>query len=92
MAIKRLHLVIHGAVQGVYFRDYSKAEALKLGVAGWIQNMSNGTVEAVIEGEDDQVSLMLDWLEVGSPGSEVEKIVAREERPYGETGAFNIRF
>ena len=92
MAIKRLHLVLHGKIQGVYFRDYAKAEALKLEVAGWIQNMSDGTVEAVIEGEDEQVSLMLDWLEVGSPGSEVEKIVAREERPYGETGAFNIRF
>ena len=92
MAIKRLHLVIHGKIQGVYFRDYAKAEALKLEVAGWIQNMTDGTVEAVIEGEDEQVSLMLDWLEVGSPGSEVEKIVAREERPYGETGAFNIRF
>ena len=92
MAIKRLHLVIHGKIQGVYFRDYTKAEALSLGVAGWIQNMSNGTVEAVIEGESELVDKMLAWLEVGSPGSEVEKIVAREERPYGETGAFNIRF
>ena len=54
--------------------------------------MSNGTVEAVVEGEAEQVDKMIEWLEVGSPGAEVEKIVAREERPYGEAGAFNIRF
>ena len=92
MATKRFHVVIHGKVQGVYFRDYTKAEALKLGVAGWIKNKPDGTVEAVIEGDTDKVDMMIKWLEGGSPGSEVSKIEVREERPYGETGAFNIRF
>lgn len=92
MAIKRVHVIIHGTIQGVYFRDYTKAEALEIGVAGWIKNMPDGTVETVVEGEEEKVEQMLKWLEKGSPGSEVTQIIVKEERPYGETGAFNIRF
>ncbi len=93
MAIKRAKIIVHGTVQGVYFRDYAKAEALKLGLSGWVKNLKNGkSVETVIEGEYKEVVQMIKWLKKGSPGSVVTSIEIKEERPTGETAAFNIRF
>lgn len=93
MAIKRAKIIVHGTVQGVYFRDYAKAEALKLGLSGWVKNLKNGkSVETVIEGEYNEVVQMIKWLKKGSPGSVVTSIEIKEERPTGETAAFNIRF
>lgn len=84
---------MHGTVQGIYFRDYAKAEALKLGLSGWVRNLRNGTsVETVIEGNADVVNQMVEWLKVGSPGAVITKVDITEERPAGETAAFNIRF
>ena len=93
MTIKRAKIIVHGTVQGVYFRDYAKAEALKLGLAGWVKNLKNGkSVEAVVEGNAEQVVQMVKWLKQGSPGSVVTGVDISEERPAGETAAFNIRF
>ena len=93
LAIKRAKIIVHGTVQGVYFRDYAKAEALKLGLSGWVKNLKNGkSVETVIEGEYKEVVLMIKWLKKGSPGSVVTSIDLTEERPTGDTAAFNIRF
>ena len=93
MAVKRVKVIVHGTVQGVYFRDYAKAEALKLGLSGWVKNLKDGTsVETVIEGEADLVLQMVRWLKKGSPGAEVTSIDINQERPTGETAAFNIRF
>lgn len=93
MRIKRVKVIVHGTVQGIYFRDYAKAEALKLGVSGWVRNLKNGTsVETVVEGNADVVNQMVEWLKAGSPGSVITSVDITEERPAGETAAFNIRF
>ena len=93
MAIKRAKIIVHGTVQGVYFRDYAKAEALKLELSGWVKNLKDGkSVEVVIEGNAKEVIQMIKWLKIGSPGSIVTGIDVKEERPTGETAAFNIRF
>lgn len=93
MTIKRAKVIVHGTVQGVFFRDYAKAEALKLGLSGWVKNLKNGTsVETVIEGNGEQVIQMVKWLKVGSPGSIVTSVDITEEQPGGATAAFNIRF
>ncbi len=93
MAIKRVKVIAHGTVQGVYFRDYAKAEALKLGISGWVQNLKDGSsVETVIEGEGTLVLQMVRWLKKGSPGSVITSVDITQERPAGETAAFNIRF
>ena len=52
---KRLHLIIHGKVQGVLFRDNTRKEAQSLGLTGWVKNNPDGTVEAMIEGEEDKL-------------------------------------
>jgi acylphosphatase len=93
MSIKRVRVILHGTVQGVYFRDYCKAEALKLGLSGWVKNLKDGkSVEAVVEGNVEQVIEMVRWLKKGSPGSVISKVEITEERPAGEIAAFNIRF
>ncbi|MCK4839958.1 MAG: acylphosphatase [Desulfobulbaceae bacterium] len=93
MSIKRAKIIVHGTVQGVFFRDYAKAEALKLGLSGWVKNLKKGkSVETVIEGEYNEVVQMIKWLKKGSPGSVVTSIEVKEERPTGDAAAFNIRF
>jgi acylphosphatase len=89
--IRRVHVIVHGIVQGVFFRDYTRREAWALGVNGWVRNRRDGTVEAVIEGEEDKVAAMIDWLHAGSPHSVVESLDISDEEPRNEKG-FDIRY
>ncbi|MCW3481257.1 acylphosphatase [Neisseriaceae bacterium JH1-16] len=69
-----LHLIIHGKVQGVYYRDSAVAIARELGVKGWVRNRSDGTVEAVVCGDGDAVDAFVAWAHQGSPASRVERV------------------
>ena len=66
--------IVHGKVQGVFFRDSTVKQAKKLDLTGWVKNMSNGTVSLLAEGKDNQLKLFKDWLQKGSPLSKVEKV------------------
>jgi len=88
----RVHVVVEGKVQGVYYRTYAQAEGIKLGVSGWVRNRADGTVEAAVEGEPDKVNEMVAWFKIGSPISQVSRVLVAEEKPLGEKGAFNIRY
>ena len=59
----RKHVVVHGRVQGVFFRDSTRQRAQAAGVAGWVANRADGTVEAVFEGDDDAVETLVRWVE-----------------------------
>ncbi|MEX2457120.1 MAG: acylphosphatase, partial [Balneolaceae bacterium] len=59
------HLIIKGRVQGVGFRYFTKKNAESLGVQGWVKNLSNGDVETVIQGEEEQVKEMVNYLKSG---------------------------
>lgn len=71
---KTLHLVIHGRVQGVFFRDSMRREAQRCGVAGWVRNRGDGTVEAMVQGGADAVESMLDWARHGSSQARVDRV------------------
>ncbi|MDO8464366.1 MAG: acylphosphatase [Gallionella sp.] len=71
---KVLHIVIHGRVQGVYFRDSMRREAQKLGIAGWVRNRSDGTVEAVVQGEPADVDAIVRWAHHGPEYAHVERV------------------
>jgi acylphosphatase len=90
IGIKRVHVIVAGRVQGVYFRAFTRDEAVRLGLSGWVRNRPNGSVEAIIEGKETAVEKMLQWLHQGSPNSNVEKVEAIEEPPVGGAHTFEI--
>lgn len=73
-ARKTLHLVIHGRVQGVFFRDSMRREAQHLAIAGWVRNRSDGTVEAAVQGEPGAVDAILRWARRGPQRAQVERV------------------
>jgi acylphosphatase len=72
------HLIIHGRVQGVFFRDWTVDTAASLGVSGWVRNLPDGTVEAHLEGELHNVDRMIAALHDGPPRAQVERIEQRD--------------
>lgn len=88
----RAHVIIHGLVQGVWFRASTKDEALRIGVAGWVRNLPEGAVEAVFEGEKKKVEEIVGWCYKGPPGARVTKVDLSWEPYRGELKHFDIRY
>jgi acylphosphatase len=88
--MKRSRVVVHGHVQGVFFRDTARRRALREDVAGWASNRPDGTVEAVFEGEPEAVDRLVDFCREGPRGAHVERLERFDETPEGLTG-FSIR-
>ena len=86
----RRRVVVHGYVQGVFFRDSARRLAQRHGVGGWIANRWDGTVEAVFEGEPDAVERLVAFCREGPRGAQVESVDVSEEEPEGLAG-FNVR-
>jgi acylphosphatase len=86
----RRRVVVHGNVQGVFFRDTARREAEARGVAGWITNRPDGAVEAVFEGDQEAVEALVDFCRRGPRGAEVESVDESREEPEGLSG-FDIR-
>jgi acylphosphatase len=86
----RRRAVVHGRVQGVFFRDTTRRRAETVGVAGWVANRPDGTVEAVFEGDPDAVESMLRFCREGPGRAEVERVDVIEEPVEGLSG-FAIR-
>ena len=82
--------MVHGRVQGVFFRDSTRERARAHGVSGWVSNRRDGAVEAVLEGPSDAVDRVLRFLETGPPRAEVERVEVSEEPPEGLSG-FQVR-
>lgn len=77
---------ILGRVQGVFFRASCARQATALGVAGWVRNGADGSVEAVFEGEDRAVAAILRWCRTGPRGARVDEVVVTDEAPEGLAG------
>ena len=77
-------------MQGVFFRDSVRREADSRGVAGWVRNCADGTVEAVFEGSEEAVTAMVDFCRASPGHSAVERVDAADEPPAGLTG-FSVR-
>lgn len=80
------HLVVHGTVQGVFFRASAESEASRLGVTGWVRNRSDGTVEMVVEGDEAAVGRMVSWARRGPERAEVTGVDVEECPEEGHTG------
>lgn len=88
--VVRVHVVVSGLVQGVWYRQSCQERASARGVAGWVRNLDDGTVEAVLEGEQPAVETVLAWMADGPPGAMVSGLRVADEAPTGETG-FSVR-
>jgi acylphosphatase len=88
----RLSAIVHGMVQGVNFRYYTRLQARKLGLVGYVRNQWDGTVEVVAEGERGTLQRLLAWLHVGPRSAFVERVDAQWEEPTGEFTRFEVRY
>jgi acylphosphatase len=82
----RRRVIVHGRVQGVFFRDTTRRMAESRGVAGWARNNPDGSVEAVFEGDADAVDEMVRFAQEGPRGASVERVEVIDEEPDGLTG------
>lgn len=91
MATRRVHILIHGDVQGIGFRHHTAKKARELGLSGFVRNLPNGSVEIVAEGETAKVEELLVFCRRGPPMATVMEVVAEEEKATGEFEGFAIR-
>lgn len=81
---------MHGRVQGVFFRDSTRSAADSRGLAGWVRNCPDGTVQAWFEGAEDAVESLVRWCRDGPSRADVEKVDVENVEPEGHSG-FEVR-
>jgi acylphosphatase len=86
MAVIRKRVVVHGRVQGVFFRDTTRRMAQSRGVAGWVRNCPDGSVEAAFEGEPEAVEAMVSFARQGPRGASVTTVDVIDEPPEDARG------
>jgi len=88
----RTYLIIEGRVQGVWFRESTRRKAAALGLTGWVRNRPDGTVEAVVEGPEQEVEELVSWCRIGPPSARVTTVHRNQEIWKGEFDTFDIVF
>jgi acylphosphatase len=88
--VVRRRVVVTGRVQGVWFRESCRRAAAGLGLAGWVANLPDGSVEAVFEGPEQAVATAVDWCRTGPPAARVATVSVTDEPVAGDTG-FAVR-
>ena len=88
--VERRRVIAHGDVQGVFFRDSTRREAERRGVAGWAANRADGAVEAVFEGEPDAVAALVRFCRDGPGRARVDRLEEHTEEPEGLDG-FDVK-
>ena len=86
-----VEVVVHGEVQGVFFRDSCRAEAQRAGVAGWVRNEPDGSVAGHFEGDADAVEAMVDWCREGPGPARVQRVARRDAAVTGAR-SFEVRY
>lgn len=84
--MRRVHVTVRGEVQGVGYRYTMRMVARDAGVAGWVRNRADGSVEAELEGTPEQIDEVLAWMAEGPPGSAVENATVTDADPTGARG------
>ncbi|MCJ7810451.1 MAG: acylphosphatase [Desulfobulbaceae bacterium] len=85
-------MIVKGRVQGVWFRETTRREAVSLGISGWVRNLSDGTVEVLAEGGEDDMTEFVSWCHKGPSSANVKQIIKKEEEWQNEFSSFEIIF
>jgi acylphosphatase len=88
--VKRVELTIKGRVQGVFYRASARDEAERLGLKGLVRNLPDGSVEAIAEGEHEQLEEFIAWCRRGPPLAEVEEALIRWTESSGQFISFRV--
>lgn len=87
---KRVHLFVSGRVQGVFYRDFTRRQAKRFNITGWVRNLFDGRVEIVAEGEEENIKKFIEELKKGPPAARVENLEIKEEKATLEFDNFEI--
>jgi acylphosphatase len=92
LPMKRIQATVYGRVQGVNFRYYTQREALRFNLTGWVANQSDGSVAVVAEGSETDLKKLLEFLHMGSPASQVDKVDYQWGDPTNKFYRFSVRY
>lgn len=90
MPIKSYRIIVKGIVQGVNFRNFTKLEADKIGIKGYVRNVDNGNVEVFLEGEADNIEKMISAVSSGPPYAEVNGVELHEQSDLSNFEDFRV--
>jgi acylphosphatase len=88
----RVHLIVSGQVQGVFYRANTRRAANGLGLKGWVRNLPDGMVEVVAEGRKHSLDRLIEYCRKGPEGAKVENVEIKWEGFRNEFGSFEVRF
>ena len=92
MQLTAAHLIIRGGVQGVFYRAFTRDIASQLGLAGWVRNLPDGSVEALFEGNRDDIEQAIKHCYIGPPGARIDGIDVDWREYRGDQRGFQIRY
>lgn len=92
MGKERVHLVVRGRVQGVFYRATTQKKAIELGLTGWVRNRADGAVEVVAEGDREKLEKLIEWCRVGPERAQVGNVDIDWESYTGEFQEFTIKY
>jgi Acylphosphatases len=88
----RIHIIVSGRVQGVFFRDFTRRHAQNLGITGWVRNLPNGEVEIIAEGKRSKLLSLIEAVKIGPQYAQVKDCKVNWEEYKGEFASFTIRY
>jgi acylphosphatase len=92
MSHQRVRLFVTGRVQGVFFRQSLKAKSIQNDVFGWVKNLQDGRVECLLEGNEENISILVEWANSGPANAIVENIEVHNEKFDNEFTKFNVLY
>ena len=92
MKQQRVHILVSGKVQEVFFRQALKVVAKKNDVFGWVRNLTDKRVEAILEGDSQSVNLVIKWVRIGSANSRVDNVEITNEEFKNEFSTFEVLY
>ena len=90
--MERVHVVVQGRVQGVYFRASARNRARRLGLSGWVRNCPDGSVELLAEGEKNVLEQLIAWSRQGPPAAHVTEVQVAWQAATGEFAGFEVKY